>query len=128
MPIVLDATIGGSTTNTYNLIADLDAAAALLFPAPVSWGTANSDTQNRAAVMAARILDRERFPGERATDLQAREWPRAKVRKPDARQRTTGFGPGFYLTTEIPPAIPDAHAQLTFFLVDQVALGIDPFA
>lgn len=130
MALVLDATLGATTTNTYNVVADLDSVSDELLPAPAAYLDADPDTINRAAVRALRLLDQERFPGARATITQVAEWPRSGVRKSDI-----GGSPGsltgyyaYYLITELPWAIQRAHALLTFYLLDQNANGVDPFA
>jgi hypothetical protein len=124
MAIALDATIGGSSANTYLTLADAQAIVdGLVLDADVTaWGTATTDAKNRALYTAAQRLDRERFLGARATDTQSMQWPRTGVRKPDTYINTYATGFPFRITTdyftdgEIPPQIKQAQVVLAVFL------------
>lgn len=120
MAITLVATVGASTANSYNTVAGLDAAAALLFPRPEAYESAGDDDVARAAVTATQFLDQMQCVADRVDGVQALAWPRYPVPRPS--------GTSYYETTEIPPEVPLAHARLTFYLLEQQDKGIDPFA
>ena len=124
MAIVLVATPNGSTSNTYQTLADAQAIIdGLVLDADViAWATATTDAKNRALYTAAQRLDRERYLGARATDTQSMQWPRTGVRKPDTYINTYAVGFPFRITTdyftdtEIPTQIKQAQAVLAVFL------------
>ena len=124
MAIVLVATAGGSTSNTYQTLADAQAIIdGLIEDADVTaLATATTDAKNRALYTAAQRLDRERYLGARATDTQSMQWPRTGVRKPDTYINTYAVGFPFRITTdyftdtEIPTQIKQAQAVLAVFL------------
>lgn len=120
MAITLVATVGSASANSYNTAAELTAAAALLFPRPTAFESADADDVARAAVTATRFLEQMQYVGERVDATQALSWPRAGVRLPT--------GAGYYDTDEIAAPVKLAHARLTFYLLDQADKGIDPFA
>ena len=95
MAVTIDATAGGANANSYITLAEADAfVEAMINSTDVSkWSTGTDDNRNRSLAAAAERLDRERFLGARATDTQARQWPRTGVRKPDTYVNTyaTGF-------------------------------------
>ena len=124
MAIVLVATAGGSTSNTYQTLADAQSIIdGLVEDADVTaWATATTDAKNRALYTAAQRLDRERFLGARATDTQALQWPRTGVRKPDTYINTYAVGFPFRITTdyftdtEIPDQVKKAQVVLAVYL------------
>jgi hypothetical protein len=124
MAITLIATVGGSTSNTYQTLADAQAIIdGLIEDADVTaWATATTDAKNRALYTAAQRLDRERYLGARSTDTQSMQWPRTGVRKPDTYINTYAVGFPFRITTdyftdtEIPTQIKQAQAVLAVFL------------
>jgi hypothetical protein len=124
MAIALVATVGGSTSNTYQTLADAqDIIDGLVLDADVTaWATATTDAKNRALYTAAQRLDRERYLGARATDTQSMQWPRTGVRKPDTYINTYAVGfpfrisTDYYTDTEIPTQIKQAQAVLAVFL------------
>lgn len=120
MAITLVATVGSASANSYNTAAGLDAVAETLLPRPTAYETADADDVARAAVTATRFLEAMEFVGERVDDTQALEWPRYGVRLPT--------GAGYYEDDEIPTPVLQAHARLTFYLIEQAKKGLDPFA
>ena len=124
MAIVLVATAGGSTSNTYQTLADAQAIIdGLVEDGDVTaWATATTDAKNRALYTAAQRLDRERFLGARATDTQSMQWPRTGVRKPDTYINTYAVGFPFRITTdyftdtEIPDQVKRAQVVLAVYL------------
>ena len=134
MAVTIDATAGGANANSYITLAEADTfVEAMISSSDVSkWTTGNDDTRNRALTAAAERLDRERFLGARATDTQARQWPRTGVRKPDTYVNTyaTGFpfriSDDYYTDTEIPDQVKRAQIELAVYLknnVDGISLG-----
>ncbi len=95
MAIAINATIGGSSANSYLTLADAQLIVdGFVQDADITaWATATTDQKNRALFTATQRLDRERFIGARSTDTQALQWPRTGVRKPDTYINTyaTGF-------------------------------------
>jgi hypothetical protein len=124
MAIALVATVGGSTSNTYQTLAEAqDIIDGLVLDADVTaWATATTDAKNRALYTAAQRLDRERYLGARSTDTQSMQWPRTGVRKPDTYINTYAVGfpfrisTDYYTDTEIPTQIKQAQAVLAVFL------------
>jgi len=134
MAVTIDATAGGANANSYITLAEADTfVEAMISSSDVSkWTTGNDDTRNRALAAAAERLDRERFLGARATDTQARQWPRTGVRKPDTYVNTyaTGFpfriSEDYFTDTEIPDQVKRAQIELAVYLknnVDGISLG-----
>jgi len=134
MTVTIDATAGGANANSYITLTEADTfVEAMISSSDVSkWTTGNDDTRNRALAAAAERLDRERFLGARATDTQARQWPRTGVRKPDTYVNTyaTGFpfriSEDYFTDTEIPDQIKRAQIELAVYLknnVDGISLG-----
>jgi|TARA_R100000027_G_scaffold30132_2_gene22008 hypothetical protein len=134
MAVTIDATAGGANANSYITLAEADTfVEAMISSSDVSkWTTGNDDTRNRALTAAAERLDRERFLGARATDTQARQWPRTGVRKPDTYVNTyaTGFpfriSEDYFTDTEIPDQVKRAQIELAVYLknnVDGISLG-----
>lgn len=126
--LVLDATVGGASANSYNTEDDLGGYADAAFPEPGAWldAASGSDQRLRPAVAAARELDRLRFPGVRATPDQVREWPRREVRKPEWFREH--YPCDLWPCDVIPEPVKHAHALLTFFLADCHAQHRHPFA
>jgi hypothetical protein len=134
MAVTIDATAGGANANSYITLTEADTfVEAMISSSDVSkWTTGNDDTRNRALAAAAERLDRERFLGARATDTQARQWPRTGVRKPDTYVNTyaTGFpfriSEDYFTDTEIPDQVKRAQIELAVYLknnVDGISLG-----
>ena len=124
MAVTIDATAGGANANSYITLAQADAyVEAMINSTDVSkWSTGTDDNRNRSLAAAAERLDRERFLGARATDTQARQWPRTGVRKPDTYVNTyaTGFpfriSEDYFTDTEIPDQIKRAQIELAVYL------------
>ena len=124
MAIVINATVGSASANSYVTLAEADAIIeGLVQDADVQhWGSGNTDSRNRALYTATQRLDRERFLGARATDTQALQWPRTGVRKPDTYINTYAVGfpfritTDYYTDTEIPDQIKKAQCVLATYL------------
>jgi hypothetical protein len=98
--MALDATVGGSTSNSYVTRAEADAYFADRLNATDFTGasTANRDA---ALITATRRIDEEMFLGLKASTTQALKWPRVNVQDED----------GYYFDSE---AIPERVKQATF--------------
>ena len=90
MAVTIDATAGGANANSYITLTEANTfVEAMIESTDVGkWTTGTDDSRSRALTAAAEHLDRERFLGARATDTQARQWPRTGVRKPDLTSAT----------------------------------------
>ena len=139
MAVTIDATAGGANANSYMTLAQADAyVEAMIESTDVGkWTTGTDDSRNRALTAAAERLDRERFLGARATDTQARQWPRTGVRRPDTyvNNYATGFpfriSEDYFTDTEIPDQIKRAQIELAVYLknnTDGISLsGLNDF-
>ena len=140
MAITIVATVGNAAANSY---VTLDQAQAFIDGLTesddvVAWGNSTDDEKNRALFSSTRRIDREEFLGAKASDTQARQWPRSGVRVPD--QYTNLYGLSFpnriladyYTDTEIPPEVQDAQIELAVYLnnnKDGIGLsGLEDFA
>ncbi len=73
---MIDAEVGGATANSFVTLAEAEAYFAER-PDASPWAAADGMTKERALLMAARMLERLRWHGARATATQALGWPRA---------------------------------------------------
>jgi len=124
MAVVIVATVGSASANSYLTLADAQTIIdGLVEDADVTaWASATIDQKNRALYTATQRLDRERYLGARATDTQALQWPRTGVRKPDTyiNTYTVGFpfriSTDYFTDTEIPDQIKRAQVVLAVYL------------
>jgi hypothetical protein len=124
MAIVINATVGSASANSYlTLAAAQEIIDGFVQDADVTaWASATTDQKNRALFTATQRLDRERFLGARATDTQALQWPRTGVRKPDTYINTYAVGfpfritTDYYTDTEIPQQVQYAQVVLATYL------------
>jgi len=124
MAVVIVATVGSASANSYLTLADAQTIIdGLVEDADVTaWASATTDQKNRALYTATQRLDRERYLGARATDTQALQWPRTGVRKPDTYINTYTVGFPFRISTdyftdaEIPDQIKRAQVVLAVYL------------
>lgn len=95
-------TIGG---NTYDVYRDLDETNAYLAGSTgwPTWDALAEDDQLRAIVAATRLLDRQRWQGEKTDSAQPLAWPRTGI---------SGVDPA-----TIPAQVLDAHSELVLALV-----------
>ena len=133
MAVTIDATAGGANANSYITLTEANTfVEAMIESTDVGkWTTGTDDSRNRALTAAAERLDRERFLGARATDTQARQWPRTGVRKPDTYVNTyaTGFpfriSEDYFTDTEIPDQVKRAQIELAVYLKNNTDEEID---
>jgi hypothetical protein len=105
--MALVATVGGSTSNSYVLLAEAESYFddRINSTAAGNWdtdsaGVARTDAAKSAAlVTATRRIDEEQFFGYKASTLQALKWPRANVTDEDGN---------YYDTDEIPVPVKQA--------------------
>ena len=124
MAVTIDATAGGANANSYLTLTDAQAIIdGMVEDADVTaWASATDDQKNRALYTATQRLDRERFIGAKATNTQARQWPRTGVRRPDTYVNTyaTGFpfriSEDYFAETEIPDQVKRAQVVLAVYL------------
>jgi hypothetical protein len=75
VPAAIDATLGGTSANSYVTLA----AANTYFetvPDSSTWVNKTDDQKNRALISATRWIDALSFYGDRCTETQALKWPR----------------------------------------------------
>jgi hypothetical protein len=133
MPSAIDATVGGSASNSYLSLADF---ATLADNGPLSavFTAASVDDRTRALLQATERLDLEAWTGVRVSQSQALAWPRNYAVDPD--RTNTNVGSTFarpydlvvYLpSTTIPDRIRSATAELALLML-QAGVGVDLFA
>ena len=112
--MALDASIGGTSSDSYVTIAVADAYHATHLYSSV-WTAASTDNKERSLKMATRLLDeRMTWNGSKHTDEQSLRWPRGFVTDYD----------GYSIeTTEIPVAIQNATAEFARHLISAVSLS-----
>lgn len=97
MAIVINTTIGGANSNSYQTIAELDALMETL-PHSTGWtrGATGTELENqiRWATYATTLLNSLYWLGSPATETQALAHPRVNL----PRKEGVGFGYGFYNT------------------------------
>ena|SRR5215204_673724 len=101
----LDATVGGSSSNSYVTVLEADAYFADRLYASAWTG----DDKATALVTAARRLDQEDYLGYRATNEQAMKWPRYDTGDEDGR---------WYASDSIPQPVRDAQCELALYLLE----------
>lgn len=113
MPTIIDATVGGSASNSYVTLAEAETYFALRLYTD-DWVNAASDTvKEQALIMAARRIDEESFVGYPVSTTQALKWPRYAAPVPDS------FGPRYYQPTEIPRLVKNAQFEYALLFVGQ---------
>lgn len=112
--IIIDATIGGTDTNSF---LTLVAADALIHARPFhdAWDAINDDDEKNAAlVWATRVLSHYDWKGLIATQTQKLPWPRTGTYDNDARE---------YASDAYPEWLEVACAELAFFMATDDRLG-----
>ena len=75
MAAVIDATVGGTTANSYLSIAAADTLTETML-GTLAWTSATSDQKTRALITGTRDLDKLTWIGSRTSETQALDWPR----------------------------------------------------
>lgn len=112
MAVVIDATVGGASANSYVTLAEAQAYMDARLNES-TWESATTDTQNRALVEATRELQPLYWQGTRADSTQALAWPRWFVINPDL----PWAGTVYYASTVIPQRVKDATCELALQFV-----------
>lgn len=112
MAITIDATVGGSATNSNVTEAEAIAIAAVT-PNLVGWttvtGSACTEDEKKWLIAATDWLRTLAYQGYRVTDTQAQAWPRFNAPNPEGTTSTAVFA-----TTEIPNGIKRGTCALAF--------------
>jgi hypothetical protein len=117
---VIDATIGGTSANSYQSVSDSDAYFNERLNAD-AWFNASAGDKARAKIMATRRLERENWNGERTSATQRLAFPRIGLLKPDRSGGGLGDLYGYgecYGTDEIPDLVKQAENELAVALLD----------
>ena len=107
MAVVIVATVGSASANSFITLAEADTYAEGRLNAS-TWDAATDDNQNRALVEATRLLSALTWEGTRVDTTQALSWPRSWAMNPDV----TWFAWAYYATSAIPQRVKDATAEL----------------
>jgi len=99
----LDATLGGSSSNSYVDLAEADAIAANL-PFSAEWAALTDDEKTNGLIVATRWLETLNYNGDRCTTTQRLKWPR-KGAECDGQVS---------VCTEIPYTIKEAEVILAY--------------
>ena len=75
MAAVIDATLSGTSANSYVTLAAADTYFETV-PDSTTWTDKTTDAKNRALISATRWIDGLSFYGDRCTTTQALKWPR----------------------------------------------------
>ena len=110
MAFALDATVGGSSANSFVSLAEAQTYMDARLNSS-AWSAASPTNQSIALVEATRELSARRWIGEAVSSSQALAWPRAFARNPDA---AWGTGALYFDTTVIPQRVKDATCELAF--------------
>jgi hypothetical protein len=103
MPLVLVATVGAATANTYCTLAEAETYFLSRVPL-AAWVAGTDATKNAALAMATRLLDvKYEWFGTPVEELQALQWPRSGVE--DFLRLS------YILETAIPPQLKNAEAE-----------------
>jgi len=113
MAITIDATVGGSTSNSYVTLAE----AVAYFEGRLNtaaWDVLTSDeAKNVALVSACRRIDQEEFSGVRSSLEQALAWPRWGASADGIRVDSQ----------EIPQRVKNAQCELALFMLQSDLLA-----
>lgn len=108
MPLVLDATPAGASSNTYIVLADAE----LYYETRLhvdDWENASDVEKNAALVWATRLLDEWMdWDGSNYVDTQALRWPRSGIYDPDGVEVDD---------TTIPSFLENATAEFARYLI-----------
>lgn len=110
--MALDATVGGSASDSYVTLAAADAYFAARFSSD-AWEDASDSDQEKALRQAARNIGRFRFVGYRSSPSQALAFPRAYPYNDDPERQSA--------TLAIPQSIKDAQCEEAIALLQAVA-------
>lgn len=117
MALTLVATVGSASANTYATLAEFETFLEGVSPIPATTVTdATDDAKNRALSKAQEDMHRRyrtRWHGYRVDGVQALDWPRSGVIKPDIAGLATLFE-----EDEIPRDVKQAQMLIALALLD----------
>jgi hypothetical protein len=113
MALVIDATVGGASANSFVLLSEATTYMESRLNGSL-WTAATTDNTNRALVEATRELSAMDWLGTRAATTQALAWPRTYATNPD----TASFAWDYYASTVIPQRVKDATMELAFQFIN----------
>ncbi len=128
MPAAIDATLGGTSANSYVTLA----AANTYFetvPDSSTWVNKTDDQKNRALISATRWIDALSFYGDRCTETQALKWPRDEYKVDGLELSCSTIPGGIQIATfELARALANDPAAITGTtgttgITDEVQLG-----
>ena len=111
MSVVIDATAGGASANSFVTLAEAQAYMDARLNGD-TWTAASTDTQNRALVEATRDISNKDFGGRRVTVTQSLSWPRWGALDPD---QPYGW---LFDSTIVPTRVKNATCELAFQFVN----------
>lgn len=111
MPVVIDATAGGASANSFVTLVEADAYVATRLNASLWETSASTDTKNRALVEATREINVLSWRGLRSTITQALAWPQQYALDPDSPYAY------YFDTTTVPQRVKDATMELALQFV-----------
>lgn len=104
MAATIDATVGGSSANSYVELSEFnDYLDARPFATTTDAAGRTDDEKTRALIAAAKRIDQEEFAGTKASAIQALKWPRVGAKDDDGRT---------YPSDTIPQVVKDAQCEL----------------
>lgn len=106
MAIIIDATQGGTNSNSYVTLLEADT----YFEARLhvaTWTNSTDDDKNRSLVMATRRLEQETYYGDRATSTQRLKFPRLNI----------GYLDGILIDNTIPEQLKEAQYELALHMM-----------
>jgi hypothetical protein len=113
VPVVLDATVGGASANSYITVADADAYVETFLLSETNrevWADQETDDKSRLLIQATRQLDWYfKWVGERTDDEQALGWPRYYAYREDLQLPDN----------EIPYEIKHGTVEMALWLLEQ---------
>lgn len=114
----LDATVGGSSANSYIDVSTADTLADERLQT-AEWTAAGTDDKERALIMATRRLEQLRYEGDKTDSSQALKWP---------RQDAVDENGDEYATDAIPALVQEQVFEVALWVLNQDADGTDPMA
>lgn len=119
MAVVIDATPGGASANSFVTLAECQTYMDARLNGSL-WTAAATDDQNRALVEATREISNRVWPSTRVSSTQALSWPRWFVVNPDA----PWSGLVYFDQTVIPQRVKDATCELAFQFIKAGATDV----
>ena len=107
MAVVIDATVGGASANSFVTLAEAQTYCDATLNESL-WESATTDSKNRALVAATRWLNLLSWVGSNVTTTQALNWPRQWAINPDV----VFFAWNYYDTSTIPTRVKNATCEL----------------